>query len=558
MVSRVTFTALFLLACSAAGADDARHLLYLSDAGPLLIQLNVTIDGESPSAVWDKFVEQLFTDLDRDNSGTLEGKEADGVPTRRQLQQLGLPSAGGRSAAAATADSSPPDGRVTKDELADYLERIVGDPLAVAFTTQRRGEDLLVAAFASSSSSSGDEGLMEQLDVDDDEKLAAAEFALSPEMRKLDLDDDGTISRGELQPLQSPYRRLARPTRGSSQNDEAPIIDLGGGESPIRLVRRLIARYDSGEKDGRLSREELKSRGKWFATLDLDGNEQLDFDELRQLLRGRSPHVLVTVRLGDRKRDERAVEIEVQPAAKDVIDDIRDGGPTNAVLALAKTQLEFNTTPNVSPRTATSIFEQQFGALDRDNNGYLERKEVDNNPLLRDAFAQMDADDDEKVFKEEFVSYFKRIIAAARARTAVTISNQGNRLFDILDTGRDGRLSSRELTAGRDKIAVWDEDGDRLVAASEIPQTWRFTFARGAPRFGGVNVVQSSPTATAATPPAASGPAWFTEMDRNGDGELTRREFLGPLSDFTRLDADNNGALDAAEALAVDQLADQH
>jgi hypothetical protein len=42
-------------------------------------------------------------------------------------------------------------------------------------------------------------------------------------------------------------------------------------------------------------------------------------------------------------------------------------------------------------------------------------------------------------------------------------------------------------------------------------------------------------------------------MDRNGDGELTRREFLGPLSDFTRLDADNNGALVAAEALAAEQ-----
>jgi Ca2+-binding EF-hand superfamily protein len=554
MVLRVTFTALLLLACSAAGADDARNLLYLSDAGPLLIQLNVTIDGKSPHAVWDKFVEQLFTDLDRDNSGTLEGKEADSVPTRRQLQQLGLPSAEGRSApaAAATADSSPRDGRVTKDELADYLERIVGDSLAVTFAAQRRGEDGRFGADSSSSSSSGDAGLMEELDVDDDGKLASEEFALSPKMRKLDLDDDGTISRGELQPLQSPYRRLASRTERSPQNNGAPILDLGGGESPIRLVRRLIARYDGGEKDGRLSREELKSRGEWFATLDLDGNDQLDFDELRQLLRSRSPHVRVTVRLGDRKRDERAVEIEVQPAARDVIDGIRDGGPTNSALALAKTQLEFNTSPNVSVRTATSIFERQFAALDRDNNGYLERAEIDTNPMLRDAFAQMDADDDEKVFKEEFVSHFERIVAAARARTAVTISNQGNRLFDILDAGRDGRLSSRELSAGRDKIAAWDEDGDQLVAASEIPQTWRLSIARGSPRFGGADVVQASPTSTS-TPRAAGGPTWFTGMDRNGDGELTRREFLGPLSDFTRLDADNNGALVAAEALAAEQ-----
>jgi hypothetical protein len=39
-------------------------------------------------------------------------------------------------------------------------------------------------------------------------------------------------------------------------------------------------------------------------------------------------------------------------------------------------------------------------------------------------------------------------------------------------------------------------------------------------------------------------------MDRNGDGLVARREFLGPLADFTRLDADQNGYLAVDEAAA--------
>jgi hypothetical protein len=44
------------------------------------------------------------------------------------------------------------------------------------------------------------------------------------------------------------------------------------------------------------------------------------------------------------------------------------------------------------------------------------------------------------------------------------------------------------------------------------------------------------------------GPAWFQKMDRNDDGELSSREFLGPADVFKRLDKDKNGVLDAAEA----------
>ena len=47
---------------------------------------------------------------------------------------------------------------------------------------------------------------------------------------------------------------------------------------------------------------------------------------------------------------------------------------------------------------------------------------------------------------------------------------------------------------------------------------------------------------------ASEGPVWFQKMDRNHDGEVSLREFLGPLSVFRRLDTNGDGRLDAREA----------
>jgi len=37
------------------------------------------------------------------------------------------------------------------------------------------------------------------------------------------------------------------------------------------------------------------------------------------------------------------------------------------------------------------------------------------------------------------------------------------------------------------------------------------------------------------------GPAWFAKMDRNRDGDLSPREFIGPREVFRRLDVDGDG-----------------
>jgi hypothetical protein len=40
-------------------------------------------------------------------------------------------------------------------------------------------------------------------------------------------------------------------------------------------------------------------------------------------------------------------------------------------------------------------------------------------------------------------------------------------------------------------------------------------------------------------------------MDRNRDGDVSRREFLGPREAFDRLDRDRDGLIDPEEAAAA-------
>ena len=49
-------------------------------------------------------------------------------------------------------------------------------------------------------------------------------------------------------------------------------------------------------------------------------------------------------------------------------------------------------------------------------------------------------------------------------------------------------------------------------------------------------------------PGPTGGPVWFQKMDRNHDGDVSRREFLGPRDVFDRLDRDTDGLIGPDEA----------
>ena len=165
-------------------------------------------------------------------------------------------------------------------------------------------------------------------------------------------------------------------------------------------------------------------------------------------------------------------------------------------------------------------------------------------------FVLFDEDGDGKAYPREISAGYARQFAPQATQVIANVTQQGNSLFQTLDANGDGRLGLREMRAAAERLAKLDRNEDQTIAGTEIPETISVSFAVGS---GSGPVVERPvyPQAVGGRPSARSGPEWFTRMDRNGDGDLTLKEFLGEEADFKRLDANSDGLLDPEEAKAV-------
>jgi Ca2+-binding EF-hand superfamily protein len=102
-------------------------------------------------------------------------------------------------------------------------------------------------------------------------------------------------------------------------------------------------------------------------------------------------------------------------------------------------------------------------------------------------------------------------------------------MFENADTNRDGRISRSEFIEARGKaFTKLDRDGDGYLTAADAPRALRH--GRG----GG-----------------GDGAAAMSAMDANGDGRISRDEFMnGSLRIFDRTDANHDGMVDAQEVAA--------
>jgi Ca2+-binding EF-hand superfamily protein len=121
-------------------------------------------------------------------------------------------------------------------------------------------------------------------------------------------------------------------------------------------------------------------------------------------------------------------------------------------------------------------------------------------------------------------------------------------LLPEMDVNEDGRLTIRELRQVTQRLASFDRDQDGRLARTELLPTVRVAFGLGPMVHRHLATVRSVHSVVPA--PASSPPEWFIRMDRNQDGDLTSREFLGGKDQFTALDTDKDSLISAMEALA--------
>jgi Ca2+-binding EF-hand superfamily protein len=565
-------TALLILGQTGHAAErDVQDFVYLGDKAPVLIRLHVRIDGKALVDVWEDFMGKLFAYLDVDGDGVLSKTEAARVPSIPVLFNNGPGFAGQRANIAEAIDKNQ-DGKITKAELADWFRRNGAAPFQFRSGETARNQILVVygGQMQPLSADALNEKLFTLLDTNKDGKLSREELSRAPAaLRKFDLDDDEMVSVQEMS------------GNAESSNDEfavrslafvdqtpnnGPFVLIQAGEVHKALAQQLLNQYGrKGQKIAKkLTRQDLGLDESTFARLDADEDGKLDREELARFAQ-RDPDLELRVRLGKKADKEAVVEIvQAKDHPSPLAKALRSGADGTLFLELGTAQLELGSADSSSdPQFARRLRQQylaQFRMADKDNNGYLDKSEALQSPLYRNVFRMMDRDGDGKLFEKEIIAYLERMKdlqeSGLRSCASLAVKDQGRGLFDLVDGNSDGRLSVRELRQMVKLVEQLDRDGDGQISRSEIPHKYRVDVRRG-PALGNQftprAVVLRKMGANAPDLPERSGPRWFRKMDRNHDGDVSRREFLGTEKEFRTIDSDGDGLISVEEATRADE-----
>jgi Ca2+-binding EF-hand superfamily protein len=177
----------------------------------------------------------------------------------------------------------------------------------------------------------------------------------------------------------------------------------------------------------------------------------------------------------------------------------------------------------------------------------LAKTDLEQDPMLSgllELFRYADRNGDDRLSLAELEDYLKLIELGMHAQVWIRVTDPGRNPFQLLDADGDGRLSYQELVRAADLLPGSATEADMLPA--------QFQLSFGGPAaasWGGVPVpALAKKKPRAETADAAKVPHWFQALDRNGDGVVSPREFLGPPEAFRNLDLDGDGVISSEEA----------
>ncbi len=525
---------------SEADRDSVQDVMFLTDTRPIFIRLRLDAGGKAFRTAWLEAVKAIHTYLDRDGDGILTKEEAD----RGSLPVMVRAATGGAAALPrADLDANPKDGKVSLEELAEVLRPALGP-----FRVQ-------VGRLAIERN----DALFNHLDRNKDGMISKDELgAAVSSLHRFDLDDDDLIDANEMEPFSNPMAATHddQTPRGKFA-PVPPVIELSSDDPSFRPVRLLLKKYDKGTSEGaaagdnRLSPAEFAIDVKDFASSDTDSDGTLDTEELRRYLSRVGPDLELVVKLPG--SGSAATTIEASgPGSKPLPPGVHvqklSGGDIE--VSIGEVSLEFHADGGEhAAENARRYYAGQFQAADKDNNKYLDKTEVKDRGPFAALFDMMDKDGDGKLYMKEVDAFVDQQTQAARSQMVLWVDDQGRAIFAIMDLNRDRHLGIREIRDAVARVSSWDKNGDGQIRSDEIPHHYQLSIGRG--QFTAVGMSRFAAPEMMAAPGArapAAGPSWFRKMDRNRDGDISRREFLGPRADFDRLDRDHDGLIDAGEA----------
>jgi Ca2+-binding EF-hand superfamily protein len=438
-------------------------------------------------------------------------------------------------------DILPADGKVSFDEFTTHYVRQGVGPVQLEIGTRATPNDPLSSE------------LFRRLAKKNDLLLSPDELKNArTTLHVLDLDDDEMIVPSELganlAETPTAYRVETGPETGFSS---FPFMLVRTAQSTPLLASRLLARYDK-DKNQRLSRSEIALDKAVFDRLDTNHDGELDAGELAAWIL-QPPDLELAVHFGKKVPEQAMAIVGASDPRQEALSRSRDGAVN---WLLPETQLVIRRRES-TPGTRVSVRDAmlaKFKSFDANNDGFVENKEVYRPPFDFVAYLRLaDRDGDGKVSQKEFEAWLDLQQHALTDTMLLTVVDRGRTLFGFLDSDHDGRLGPRELNASWQRLEPWIPKGAAGLRREDVPHQFEIIVSQGQLRFG--DTADDTFAARNRAGPRivrTAGPLWFRKMDRNRDGDVSRREFLGTDEDFKRIDTDGDGLIDAHEAEKAD------
>ena len=314
------------------------------------------------------------------------------------------------------------------------------------------------------------------------------------------------------------------------------------------------------DADQNLSAAEIAAASERLSQADVDENSIVELEELFALRprTATAPHSYPLLMVLDHETDWRHLYSQLQAAYGRRMTKPQ-GSPVSSTPALLERIASGDAT--LTPENLEVLLSQEADIKLRVTLGGKEKNE--NQVALLSAQPESFSSDEQTVTVIRGAEYFevsaseqKEAEASEPTATQIAIGAvvDGYPLFRLVDRNGDRRLSPRECRNMAGALKALDLNGDGQIMENEKPTAIRLAVTSG-PH---VHEVLAQPTAahrelastrqTSPAKPNAAVPSWFTDMDRNRDGDLSRSEFLGTSEQFKKMDADGDGLVGSQEA----------
>lgn len=489
---------------------DSLDLVVDTPAELFRIQVAVQIDGKSVASLWDDAFATILKWIDHDQDGVANEAEAEQLPSPFALR-LGPPFLhAGEPPAFAGIDLNK-DRRIDLPELADFYRRNgLGGPI--------------VGVGRPPSTNKLTDALLGHLDRSGDGSVEPTEWQSAAEvLAAIDRNEDELISPTEL------VRQINYPGSTGTELLIPPVMDAAprpvGERSPLVMLpireadlewAHVLLRDRDQNRNGHLEQDEAGLKAKVLKSLDKDADGALAAPEIAAW-RKLSPDLHWPVNFDSQ---------------------LSNSAPVSCVAG--QVRLELRAAEGQLPKVLATHLDRylaRFAEADLDRDGLIAEQDVvvPGFAELRRALPIADRNSDNKLSKDELRAWLNLQEKIAQGHVTITVLDYGRGLFEFFDADHDGAISRRELRDASQRVAESGGLNDRQFDRSKLPRQLVVTASRG--------------RSQSAYHPPRNGPPWFRAMDRNGDGDVSRREFNGSTARFNSLDLNKDGLIGPNEIM---------